>query len=99
MLVSTWGWSARSEQRLSAVEAIREFECEMDAQCFAGVDEHQDYAAAARAARDDARRRGVDAKLGHEARDAAVLANPGPCRHLGTECLVERTGDRVAVQR
>src|SRR5262249_11348377 len=99
VLVSTWRWPARREQRLSAAEAIQEFECEMDAQCFAGVDEHKDHAAAARAARDDARRPGVDAKLGHEARHAAVLAGPGRWRHLRTECLVERTGDRVAVQR
>src|SRR5262249_44518967 len=52
VLVSTWRWPARREQRLSAAEAIQEFECEMDAQCFAGVDEHKDHAAAARAARD-----------------------------------------------
>jgi hypothetical protein len=81
------------------LSAVQELECEVDAQCSAGVDEHEDYAAAARAARDNARRPGVDVKLGHEAHSAAVLADPGPSRHLATECLVERTGDRVAVQR
>jgi hypothetical protein len=62
-------------------------------------DKHEDDVATVRAARDDARRLGVDAKLSEEARGSAVLTYPGSRRHLVAECLVERTRDGVAVQR